>query len=152
MNPKRQRVEGGPRAGVSGYRAQHSDQGPAFAFDRPHAKESQILGLSAEETATDYALRYGRSDVRAWETYLTEAGDASDVLAALADVTAVKRRYRMAVRGQLLRVRPGQIVRLYPTQGGLADRSGVTSPVDVRVISREIDYDNQIVTATAVEV
>lgn len=108
--------------------------------------------LSAEETATDYALRYGRSDVRAWETYLTEAGDASDVLAALADVTAVKRRYRMAVRGQLLRVRPGQIVRLYPTQGGLADRSGVTSPVDVRVISREIDYDNQIVTATAVEV
>lgn len=108
--------------------------------------------LSAEEVATDYGLRYGRSDVRAWETYLATAADASDVLAALADVTEVKRRYRMTVRGQLLRVRPGQIVRLYPTQGGLADRSGVTSPVDVRIISREIDYDNQIVTATAVEV
>ena len=37
----------------------------------------------------------------------------------------------------------GALVRVTPLE---------SSSVDVRVISREIDYDNQIVTATAVEV
>lgn len=108
--------------------------------------------LSAEETATDYALRYGRADVRPWETYLTSAADASDVLVALAAASTAKRRYRLAARGVLLRVRPGQVVRLYPVQGGLADSDGAYSPVDVRILSRQIDYQTQIVAATAVEV
>lgn len=108
--------------------------------------------LSAEETVTDYGVRYGRSDVRAWETYLSSPADASDVLASLSAASTAKRRYRFSARGQLLRVRPGQVVRLYPAQGGLADSAGDVAPVDVRVLSREVNYQDHVVTATAVEV
>ncbi len=109
-------------------------------------------GLSAEERATDSGIRYGRQDVREWSTYLTEPADASNVMEALAADAEVKRRYKFSARGQLLRVRPGQIVRLNPVTGGLEDSSFVASPVDVRILTRDVDYSTQIVTVTAVEV
>lgn len=103
--------------------------------------------------STNPRVRFGRSDALTIETYLLEAADAAGVRDSTLELASVPRRiYTFAARGQLLRVRLGQIVRLYPVTGGLSDADGVTAPVDVRIFQRQTDPYTLITTATAVEV
>lgn len=117
------------------------------------AQKPALGRWETREILTTARTRYGRGDSREFVTYLANSGDAATVHAIIAAQAATtKRRYSLTVRGQLQRVRPGQVIRINPVKGGLSNAAGSVSPVDVRLVTRDTNDLEGTSTATLVEV
>lgn len=105
------------------------------------------------EQGTPARVRYSRKDKRDWNTYHLTAAAATEVLNAIvAPASVAKRRYTISCRGQLARVRFGQVFRINPVRGGMSDSTGSVGPVDLILLQKDTDFYSHACNVQAVEV